>query len=163
MRKKIYILGLVIIIVLGLFFQAKFGDYYSTPEEALKHHNEFNDTSMKSIVDTVWIDDNRPIIFYVSNSDNFCAMEFDKKEILDRTGWKSGTIKIIDKKTIDPNILIPSMMVSGTENSGKEAEVVYGITKSPEANTIRENRQVPTFKNFEIEGQDYVLWYVIRK
>lgn len=163
MRKKIYILGLVIIIILGVFFQGKFGDYYSTPEEALKHDNEFNDISMKNIIQTVWIDDNTPIIFYVSNSDNFCAMEFNEKEVLGKIGWKSGIVSTIDKKTIDPNILMPSMMESGKDSSGNKGEVVYGITKSPEANTIKENEEIPTFVNFEIEGQDYVLWYVIRK
>ena len=64
MNKRIYILGLLIIIVIWMFFQVGFSGYYNTPEEAIKH-SDFSDESIESIIDTVWVK-GEPILFYIS-------------------------------------------------------------------------------------------------
>lgn len=159
MNKKIYILGLIVIIILGLFFQMEFGGYYHTPEEAAEH-NDVDGKSIKTIIETVWVEDDRPIIFYVSNTGEFCEIEFYEKQIFGMTGWKCRAIKTIDTNDFNSNEVAPTRMGSG-KLSDKKPQVLFGITKSPKAETIKVNGDNPTFKNFEIEGQDYTLWYII--
>lgn len=157
MNKRIYILGLLIIIVMGIFFQVGFSGYYSTPEEAIKH-SDFSDEPMESIIDTVWVKE-KPIIFYISTQGNVCEMEFNKKEIFAKTGWKSKSIGILPTKTIKPEEIAPTRMGSGNSSDGNPT-VLFGITKSPKAETIKVNGEVPNFKKFQIQDEDYVLWYI---
>jgi len=158
MGRKIYKFGFIIIIILYVIFNVEFGGYYNTPEEAAKH-NSFSDKAIKNIVETVWIED-RPIIFYVANSGEFCEVEFNKKNIFGVTGWECRFIDSIETKEIKENQVIPSKAASGMKYD-KKPQVLFGISRSPKANKIKVNGEVPTFKNFEIEGQDYVLWYII--
>lgn len=158
MNKKKYILGLIIIIVFGMYFQVSFSGYYNTPEEAL-NHSKFNDESMESIIETVWVKE-QPIIFYASNQGDFCEMEFNKKEMFGQTAWKSKGVGILETKTVTPNILVPTRMASGQRTDGKP-KVLFGITKSTKAEAIKVNGEIPNFKNFQIKGEDYVLWYII--
>ena len=157
MGKKIYKFGFIIIIILYVIFNVEFGGYYNTPEQAANHIS-LSDKTIKNIVETVWVEDS-PIIFYVANSGEFCEVEFNKKNIFGMTGWEYRSIKFIETKEIKENQVIPSKMASGTK-SDKKPQVLFGISRSPKANKIKVNGEVPTFKNFEIEGQEYVLWYI---
>lgn len=158
MGKKIYKFGFIIIIILYIIFNVEFGGYYSTPDEAAKH-NGISDKSVKNIVETVWVED-RPIIFYVADNGEFCETEFDKRNIFGVSGWKCRFVSSIETKEIGGDEVVPSKMASGMK-SDKKSRVLFGISRSPKANKIKVNGEVPTFKNFEIEDQDYVLWYVI--
>lgn len=75
------------------------------------------------------------------------------------TGWECRFVDSIETKDIKESQVIPSKAASGM-SSDKKPHVLFGISRSPKANKIKVNGEVPTFKNFEIEGQDYVLWYI---
>ncbi len=158
MGKKIYKLGFIIIIILYVIFNVEFGGYYNTPEEAAKHIS-LSDKAIKNIVETIWVGDS-PIIFYVADSGEFCEVEFNKKNIFGVTGWECRFVDSIETKEIKENEVVPSKAASGT-SSDKKPRVLFGISKSPKADKIKVNGDVPTFKNFEIEGQDYILWYIV--
>ena len=87
-------------------------------------------------------------------------MEFNKREIFAKTEWKSKSIGVLPTKTIKPEEIAPTRMGSGKSSDGKP-KVVFGITKSPKAETIKVNWEVPNFKKFQIQDEDYVLWYII--
>ena len=163
MKKKISIIGIVIVIITAVVVILNTpGTFYSTPEAALMNWDPDGKYNCKNIIDTAWMGE-EPVIFYVTKEGNFCNGEFKKTEAFGETGWKvavAGMLLSIDKIDIS-NTIGSDAGVSKHTNNDKPNQVLFGVTKSAKADTIRVNGETPTFKAFEANELMYTLWYIV--
>jgi len=158
MRKSIIWLIWILIIVVAIYLNIAYGNYYDTPEGALENR-EAENTSMQYIIEKVWVND-EPIIFYVNEKNNFSHARFSTKEIRGKTGYR---VTVAGRYTLDINSaeVVPIKWNEMIESTVDYYRIMYGITNSEDIYSISINGESPTFKSFEMGGEEYVLWYIL--
>lgn len=160
MNRKLFLLGFILIIVFGLCYSFEFGEYYSTPEEALMHYKS-DAMAYKNIIDTAWLQD-EPVILYISTNNSVCDAEFTKKFVGGKLGWKVITAGALPTAHADSNITVPTKMLAKKHtNNSQPNRVLFGYTKSAKANSIKVNGNMPIFRQFELNGDKCTLWYIV--
>ena len=142
MTRKTLIIGLIIIFAVGGILQGFFGAIYDTPEAALMNRGFNDEFTCKEIIDAAWMGE-EPVIFYISKYGDLGGAEFKKKQVFGKNGWKVVTAGLLQKiKNYDPSAIVPGYMrASKHTNNDKPNQVLYGVTKSAKADTIRGKRQ----------------------
>jgi hypothetical protein len=160
MKKKIYILASVIGILLLLYLNFQYGNYYSSPLESIKKYNSSNGR-FKEQIETFSID-NKPLMFYISQKDEVCMAHYKMRKFGDEVKYKVSKVTIYEKY-IEDVVFEKTYNTSETWIDTQKTSVeriLFGVLTPLKATDIQINGKKPIVEHFKLGEREYVLWYV---